>query len=140
MGEGDLNVPFFENVLEKVKPFLLDVAEPLPLAGVTLWGTPPWVHFQVTLSPFLTLTVPGENELFFTETALVEPACAGTTATAAASEAATAATESLRCIRRTPSGWLNYRNGRARSPRYSPHGSRWSAHTAPGAGSAPAIR
>jgi len=77
-----LNVPFFENVLEKVKPFLLDVAEPEPLAGVTLCGTPPCVHFQVTLPPFLMLTDVGENELFFTETVLVDPAWAGTTATA----------------------------------------------------------
>jgi hypothetical protein len=65
-----LNVPVFENLLEKVKPFLLEVAEPAPLAGVTLWGTPPWVHFQVTLAPFLTETDVGENALFFTETVL----------------------------------------------------------------------
>src|SRR5690349_25158548 len=46
-----LKVPFLEHVFENVKPFLLEVFEPEPLAGVTLCGTPPCVHFQVTLSP-----------------------------------------------------------------------------------------
>src|SRR3954451_19516750 len=98
------NVPAFAKDFVNVKPFLLDVAEPgLPLAGVTLCGTPPCVHFQVTLSPFLTETVVAENELFLTATVLVAPACAGTVTTATAATAATTAPASLRCIS-TPSG------------------------------------
>ena len=70
-----LKLPAFENVLVNVKPFLEDVAEPAaPLAGVTLCGTPPCVHFQVTFPPFLIETDVGENALFFTDTVLVEPA------------------------------------------------------------------
>ena len=82
---------------------------------MTLCGTPPWVHFQVTLPPFLIDTDPGENELFLTETVLVDPAWAGTTATAVASDAATAATESLRSMGGLLlKGWLDYQAGRRR--------------------------
>src|SRR3954470_8432359 len=98
-----LNVPALLKVFVNVKPFLEDVADPAaPLAGVTLWGTPPCVHFQVTLSPFLILTELGENELFFTATVFVEPACAGTAATA---KAVTATATSLR-IMSAPLGCL----------------------------------
>src|SRR4051812_8279213 len=98
------NVPAFAKDFVNVKPFLLDVAEPgLPLAGVTLWGTPPSVHFQTTLPPFLMLTELGANELFFTATVFDEPACAGATATATPIIAGTAAAASLRSMG-TPSG------------------------------------
>src|SRR5262249_13115562 len=99
-----LNVPFLENVFENVKPFLLEVAEPEPpLAGVTLCGTPPCVHFHVTLSPLWMLTEVGENALFLTATVLVEPACAGPTATAAPIEATTTAAAAILRTMSTPS-------------------------------------
>ena len=94
-----LNVPALLKVFVNVKPFLEDVADPAaPLAGVTLCGTPPCVHLKVTLSPFLMLTELGENELFFTATVFVEPACAGTAATA---KAVTATATSLRIMERS---------------------------------------
>ena len=52
------------------------------------------------------MTVLGENELFLTETVFVEPAWAGTTATATPTAAVAAIAPSLRSMG-TPSGWLN---------------------------------
>src|SRR4051812_21529795 len=117
-----LKVPFFANVLAKVKPFLLEVAEPAaPEVGVTLCGTPPCVHLKTTLSPLWTLTVVGENALFLTATVFDVAAWAGTTAIAATRVVAAA---SLRIIGRSLGGVTTHPDARC-AERIPPVCGRW---------------